>query len=162
MRLASLLLIAVTLAAGCAGTGPGFDTEGVSRDLEPRQAARDGITDRRVLWGGTILATVPQEETTQVEILAYPLDRGERPLTDRDSRGRFLAVTDGFLEPADYAEGREVTVVGTLDQTQTATIGEAEYHYPVVDTETIHLWPRETARRSEPRVHFGIGIGIIN
>lgn len=165
MYLARLLplLIAVALAAGCAGTGPRFDTEGVSRDLEPRQAARDGVTDRRVLWGGTILATAPQEDITQVEILAYPLDSGEQPLTDRDSRGRFLAIADGFLEPADYAEGRQVTVLGTLEETRTASVGEAEYHYPVVHTETIHLWPRQSnSRRSEPRIHFGIGVGIIN
>lgn len=154
-------LLGTALLAGCA-SGPGFETENVNRELEPRQAANDGVEQETVLWGGTIISTKPQEATTQIEILAFPLDRGEQPRTNRSSQGRFLAVADGYLEPADYDEGRQITVLGTLTESRTARIGEADYRYPVVEVRDMHLWPREpTTYRQEPRVNFGIGVGIM-
>ncbi len=163
LRLIQLLLtlaIALLLSA-CAG-GPSFDTEGVNRDLQPRQAASERIEDERVLWGGTIISAKPGEDSTQLEILAYPLDRGQQPRTDRSSQGRFLAIADGYLEPEDYSAGRQITISGPLQTSRTATIGEAEYRYPVVTAEDLHLWPRQTTpQRQEPSVRFGIGIGIM-
>jgi len=157
----AVLLSALLALTGCA-TGPEFDTEGVNRDLQPRQAASEHIEHERVLWGGTILATEPQEDTTQLEVLAYPLDRGQQPRTDRSSQGRFLVVADGYLEPADYSEGRLITVQGRLLESRTATIGEADYRYAVVRAEDLHLWPGQTTtQRREPSVNFGIGIGIM-
>ena len=159
-RLMILLVISLILTA-CA-SGPAFNREGVNRDLDARTAAAGGVTDTTVIWGGPILDTKPQEETTQLEILAYPLDRSERPQVDRGSTGRFLAVADGYLEPADYAAGRQVTVRGELTDTRQATIGEADYRYPVVTTDTIHLWPRDSGGgSSRPRIHLGIGVGIL-
>lgn len=155
-----MLVTTGLLMAACA-SGPGFDTEGVNRDLQPRQAASEQIQDELVLWGGTIISTKPREDTTQLEILSYPLDRSQEPRTDRSSEGRFLVVVDGYLEPADYSEGRQVTVRGRLREPTTAMIGGAEYHYPVVSADDLHLWPRQsTAQRRESRVRFGIGIGI--
>jgi outer membrane lipoprotein len=53
-----------------------------------------------------------------------------------------------------------VTVVGTVSETRDGKIGEARYVYPVLTATRVHLWPKESAQSSEPRVHFGIGIGI--
>jgi len=52
-----------------------------------------------VLWGGTVLNVSNLADSTQVEILAYPIDRRQRPLTSRTAQGRFLALFDGFVEP---------------------------------------------------------------
>lgn len=157
-----LFTILTALALSACASGPGFDTEGVNRDLQPRQAASERIQDALVIWGGTIISVRPQEDSTQLEVLAYPLDRSEQPRTDRSSQGRFLIMADGYLEPADYSEGRQVTVRGRLLESRTATIGEAEYRYAVVSANNVHLWPRQvTTQRQEPRVNFGIGIGII-
>lgn len=159
----TLPAIAAMLALTACATGPQFDTDGVNRDLQPRQAAADQMRDEQVLWGGTILSVQPQQDTTQIEVLAYPLDRGQQPRIDRSSQGRFLIMADGYLEPADYSEGRQITVRGPLTEAQTATIGEADYRYAVVRADDLHLWPRQSSgqARNEPRVNFGIGIGIM-
>ncbi len=159
----TLPIIAAMLVLTACATGPQFDTDGVNRDLQPRQAAADQVRDEQVIWGGTILSVKPQQDTTQIEVLAYPLDRGDQPRIDRSSQGRFLIIADGYLEPADYGEGRQITVRGPLEEARTATIGEAEYTYAVVRADDLHLWPRRTSHgtRSEPRVNFGIGIGIM-
>lgn len=162
-RVTIIPLLLATLALTACATGPQFDTDGVNRDLQPRQAAADAVRDEQVLWGGTIISVKPQQESTQLEVLAYPLDRGQQPRIDRSSQGRFLVVADGYLEPADYSEGRQITVRGPLGESQTATIGEADYNYAVVHAEDLHLWPRQSSgqARQEPRVNFGIGIGIM-
>ncbi|MGH8651549.1 MAG: Slp family lipoprotein [Gammaproteobacteria bacterium] len=40
------------------------------------------------------------------------------------SLGRFLVSSDGFLDPATYSAGREVTVYGILENVLMRNIGE--------------------------------------
>lgn len=161
MRLA-LFLITVGLAlGGCATTA--FEIGTADKSLTPREAASDiaRLRQRTVAWGGVIVAGKNLKDTTQFEVLGYPLDETNRPQTEAEPVGRFILVHPGYLETADYAPGRQITVVGTLSETRTGTVGEAEYVYPVVSASRIYLWPRERRERTEPSIHFGIGIGII-
>lgn len=153
-------LLTLLLLTACAA-GPRFKTEGVATGLVPGEAARqgDGAIGRRVLWGGVIVASTNLKEATQMEVLAYPLDGSQAPRTDEAPLGRFLIIEPGYLETADYAPGRSVTLVGPVTGSRQGRIGESDYTYPVVDPERIHLWPPESARRTtEPRFHFGVGV----
>ena len=77
-------------------------------------AARAGSHEgARVRWGGTIVRATPEAEETCLEVVSRPLNLRARPLHVDDSDGRFLACVAGFLDPAVYAPGRMVTVVGT-------------------------------------------------
>ncbi|MCC5856611.1 MAG: Slp family lipoprotein [Ectothiorhodospiraceae bacterium] len=161
-RLALLFLCTLPVLAGCA-TGPGFPTEHVNTELVARAASAtaEGARGERVIWGGRIIQTEPEDRETRMEVLAYPLQRNQKPDTTEGSQGRFLVVHPGYLEPADYAPDRLITVTGELDQPRKGRIGEAEYRYPVVHAEALHLWPREPQRvREEPRVRFGVGVMI--
>ncbi len=160
MKRASRLLAVLLLAAGCA-SGPQFKTEGVATGLTPREAPGRGadIVGTRVLWGGVIVSGTNLENATRLEVLGYPLDDSQEPETDRSPVGRFLVIEQGYLETADYAPGRRVTVVGPITAMREGKIGESPYTYPVVDPDRMHLWPRETTRRAtEPRIHFGVGV----
>jgi outer membrane lipoprotein len=159
LRTALAALLAVLLAA-CASS-PAFDTAGIDRALTPRAvtSATDTAIGRDVLWGGVILNTTNLKNSTLVEVLAYPLDSNEWPLREEDPLGRFVILKDGYLEPATYAEGRLVSVTGTITGTRVGQVGAAGYTYPVVSAKQLHLWPRDSAR-DRTRVIFGVGVGV--
>ncbi|HKJ71102.1 MAG TPA: Slp family lipoprotein [Gammaproteobacteria bacterium] len=148
---------AALLLAACAQ--PRFDTNRTALSVTPQKAAADmaHLEGTRVLWGGVIVAAHNRENSTQLEVLGYPLNDRQRPQQDAKPQQRFLAVKDGYLETADYAQGRWITVSGPLTGTRAGRVGEAEYSYPVVRIEDIQLWPKEQ-RPNEPRFHFGIGV----
>ncbi len=150
------------LLSACAST-PEFDTSRVDPTLTPRAAVTELPANRgkTVLWGGVILHTANLAKLTRLEVLAYPLDGDRRPRRDRDPLGRFLIERQGFLEPATYAEGRLLTVVGTLSGSEDGKVGGSAYVYPVIEAGQLHLWPKDSDYdRGRSNVHFGIGVGI--
>ncbi len=153
----TLLCMTLLLLTACA-TGPRFETADVATELTPRGAALrfEEVQAQRVLWGGVIVDSTNLREGTRLEVLAFPLSNQE-PQTQREPLGRFLVIRPGYLETADYAPGRQITVLGSLAELRQGQIGEAEYTYPLVQADDLYLWPRETAA-TEPRVHFGFGL----
>ena len=159
-----LFIFSVTalLVTACA-TGPKYDTSSIDLDITPLQAVNDSerLRGQRVLWGGIIIASDNLKAVTQFEILAYPLDSNQRPQTDKAPLGRFIAQHQGYVETADYTQGRLMTVSGLLQGTSTGRIGESEYSYPLVDIDNLYLWAARDDR-PETSVHFGIGVQIHN
>ena len=154
------LLLALVLLAACA-SGPRYPTAGVADELTPAEAATAaGMRGTRVIWGGVIVATRNLSQATEIEVLGYPLDRGQKPITGRTPQGRFLVHQSGYLEEVDYAPGRHITVTGMLGDTLEGRVGEASYRFPLVDARAIHLWPRET-RGDTGSTRFNIGVGVI-
>jgi outer membrane lipoprotein len=94
----------------------------------------------RVRWGGTIAGVNNREEQTTIEVVARALLENARPSDSDRSQGRFLARFQGFLDPAIYSKGREITVVGTIAGQQMQAIDEYEYRYPVVEADSHYLW----------------------
>lgn len=154
------LLLAGLLLTACA-TGPRFNLSGVDDTLTPADAVQvmAKARDRVVHWGGSIIATTNLKDSTRVEVLAYPLDRNSLPDLSAKAQGRFILLQSGYLEAADYAPGRLVSVVGKLTETLSTRIGEATAVFPVVQAEQIYLWPPD-AQRSRTQFHFGLGVGI--
>ena len=162
MKTLLTIVLLTILLAGCATPGPYADA-GYNPAVKPGMGI-DNLKNHlgeQVLWGGVVVATRNLQNSTQLEILAYPLNSGQRPMTDRSAAGRFLALHAGYLEPKDYAAGREVTVLGTLSRVQEGKIGEAAYTYPVIEARGVHLWPEQQSE-SQPRVRFGFGIILHN
>lgn len=160
-RLLALLSLSVILG-GCASTPP-LNMEGVDPTLTPGQVAAnpEAMLGRRVAWGGTIVATHNLKDTSEVEVLGYPLQASGRPDTGADAQHRFLVVRSGYLESADYRAGRLISAVGVVAGTRNGRIGEAPYKYPVLQAAQLYLWPKEEPGRSGSNVHFGVGIGVI-
>jgi len=159
--LSRFTLPVILLLSACA-SGPTFNTGGVDHSLTPRDvASRPQIaTGRNVQWGGVILNTTNLKDSTQIEVLAYPLNADEQPRSDSNPLGRFILEQTGYLEPANYAEGRQITVVGTVTGTRTGQVGESDYNYPVIAARQLHLWPVDRERDGVGvGGHIGIGVG---
>ncbi|MBI3546385.1 MAG: Slp family lipoprotein [Gammaproteobacteria bacterium] len=158
-RIILLLLLLITLS-GCATP---YDIGQADPRVTPQEAAKDvpGMLNHTVAWGGVIATAKNLKDKTELEVVAYPLDASHRPDSAAPPTGRFIVIQPGYLETADYAPGRLVTVVGDVSETRRGTVGEAPYVYPIVAASKLQLWPKPASEPREPRFHFGVGVGII-
>ncbi len=96
-----------------------------------------------VIWGGEILGTRNRSDgSTTLTVLEMPLEAGEQPVEREMSRGRFLAVTSRYLDPAVYRRGTRITVAGRIAGEESRPVGGMRYRYPVVDILGIHIWKK--------------------
>lgn len=136
-----LIIISATTAftlAGCV-TVPA-PLEGEYPDFQPDQAT-DRSIGARVRWGGDVISSRPEANRTCFEVLARDLDRVYRPMPGDRTYGRFLACKDGFQDPAVFRQGREITVIGRVDEFVMQEVGEYTYQYPLLNASTVYLWP---------------------
>jgi outer membrane lipoprotein len=155
-----LILLPVLLLCGCATSGPTFNTAGVVPALTPSTVVANPMpaTGQSVQWGGTIISITNLQDHTQIEVLAYPLDSKARPESDSPPLGRFILEQKGFLDPATYKQGRQISTVGTVTGTRISKVGDASYDHPVVDARQIYLWPEDRGYGGTG-ITFGIGGG---
>jgi outer membrane lipoprotein len=155
----SLLIASTFFVNGCATP---YDIGTADSHITPGEAVKNitAMQNRSVAWGGMIVAAKNLPDKTELEAVSYPLDSGNRPDNTATPAGRFIVIQSGYLETADYAPGRLITVVGTVSETRAGTVGEAKYTYPVVTATKLRLWPRLSDERREPSFHFGVGVGI--
>ena len=151
-------LLTILLLSGCSQL-PEFDTQQVDKGLLPTQVAADMKTHRgkNVMWGGAILSGKNLKDATRLEVLAYPLDSDGWPERDQKPLGRFIVSQKGYLETADYAKGRFITVVGTVIEVEKGKVGDSAYTFPVIQVRQLHLW-EQIDRKSGSRFHFGVGV----
>jgi outer membrane lipoprotein len=148
----SSILVAATLLGACTTipeaikTAPPGDAQvGEVRADAPR------FVGTVVRWGGSIVTVRNERDATVIEIVARRLDSDGQPRDEDRTEGRFLAKASGFLDPAVYKKGREVTVRGRVEGVVEEAIGEFRYRYPVVVVEHLHLWgPRPPPAYSYP------------
>lgn len=120
----------------------------------------DAFQGKTVLLGGDIIETENFPDKTLIIILQRPLDSQEKPSGEDKSKGRFIVSVPGFLDPAIYEKGRQITVVGTVAGKEVRALDEIEYTYPIIDRRELYLWPKEETVETEPGVIFGIGFGF--
>jgi outer membrane lipoprotein len=94
-----------------------------------------------MVLGGDILSTHNLTEGTLLEVLQKLLDATDGPLDTDRTEGRCMALCEGYLDPAVYSEGRQVTLAGRVLGTRTGTVGEITYVYPLLACLEVYLWP---------------------
>ncbi len=112
---------------------------------------------KTVIWGGVIVETINRPNETVIKVRQTDLDIEKRPMNVDRSRGRFLIQYNGFLDPAIYAPGRQITVIGEVRGKIVQKIRDLDYSYPLIESRESQLWRPETL--GSPFFHFGIGIG---
>lgn len=160
--LALILLPGLLWLAACA---EGISPETVSRADEKvsfRRLLKDpnAFYGKTVLLGGSIIKTENMAQKTLIIVLQHPLDSDKKPVGKDESEGRFIVSAPGFLDPAIYRQGREITVAGRVAGQEVRTLDRIRYAYPVIEKTELHLWPEEKALGTEPAVTFGIGLGF--
>lgn len=136
------LPLAIALLAGCSSV-----PEAIRRapdgavSLAEARAAPERYRGTAVRWGGSVVTVRNLKDESVIEIVSRRLESGGRPLDEDRSDGRFLATARGFIDPAIYAAGREVTVRGAITGSTEQPIGEHRYRFVQVAAEEVYLWP---------------------
>lgn len=117
----------------------------------------DAYKDKIVMWGGRIIETRTEGNSTEMVVLQLGLTVQGYPVENDRSQGRFLVRSDSFMDPAIYPDGALITVVGRVEGSESQLIGEMSYLYPVIGAIEIKKW--RPGEDPSPRFHFGIGIG---
>lgn len=156
MKLIRLTLVLIVgFIAGCASVPAPLEGD-YSEAFYPDQA-NDQSVGARVRWGGTVVETRPEANRTCIEILAQQLDSSARPEGSDEDFGRFLACRDEFIDPEIFVNGREVTVAGRLARFRDGKVGEFNYVYPVVDADSVYLWPERIEQPWYGHGYYGWG-----
>ncbi len=153
--------IAALILAGCA-PAPIYKTGNAVIKADPVQvaAAPDTFVRQRVIWGGKVIRVDNKSRGSEIEILAYPLDKSQRPRSGAHSTGRFVATVATYLEPLDYPPDSLVTISGRITGTRSEMVGGAQYTLPVVAASQYHRWTAAELRSPWQNIHFGLGVGI--
>ena len=153
-----MLVTMLTALAGCAT--PVFkDAPPTAETPMEIAAAPERYHGLDVVWGGKIVDVRNLADSTEVQIVAYPLDASQRPQPNAPTLGRFIVALPGYVEPLDFPAGRFVTLRGQVAGSRTLPIDEHELVLPLVADATMHLWPPNFPYE-EPRVHFSFGVGV--
>jgi len=141
LKTSAFTIGASALLAGCA-TVPAPLAGNDFAATTPQQAVAQNASGQRVRWGGEIIKVEPRADRTCFEILSRELYDDARPKRRDRSQGRFVACKQGFLDPAEYPAGRDVTVVGAVDGTERHKVGDYDYTFARVDANEVYLWPK--------------------
>ena len=148
---ASVLLFA------CAAPAP-FKASPARVDIPPYVAAERDPGDIDVIWGGMIVGIKPWGGGSEIEVLAHPLDRRQRPLTRAPSEGRFVIRVPRELTRVDAPEGRFLTVEGRLIGAYDGYVGKTHHRYPILVDARWALWRQGF---QYDNVGWTIGIGVV-
>ena len=155
-KLVATCLPLLMLALGGCVT-PAFDHTGVQTTVAPWQAIEQSLDDIDVIWGGVIVKVHHFEDMSEVEVLAYPLDRGQRPLPSAPTQGRFRIRVPGYVEREDFPEGLFLSARGHLIGSREGNIGKARYRYPIIGSAQIRPWPPGFQFDG---LHLSVGVGV--
>jgi outer membrane lipoprotein len=163
MRSAAVLLIAsLFLTAGCATTTDSACRAPIGdRSVTPAVAAADpSHVGERVAWGGTLVEARNLADSTELEMIGYPLDACGRPRTSDGAVGRFIIVRAGYLEIAQLQAGQPITATGTILATREGQVGDAFYRFPLLADPNPRVWPDEPVAAGSVRTRPWISIGV--
>jgi outer membrane lipoprotein len=163
-NLPALICLAALSAATLSGCATTDCVSAVGRTgLTPAQvAASRGYTGERQRWGGTLASARNLADSTELEVIGYPLNGCGQPRTGAKPVGRFILVNPGYLETAEHPPGTPLTATGIIAGTREGNVGGASYRFPLLTGQGVRWWQRETQGTGTyrlPWVSIGIGGG---
>jgi outer membrane lipoprotein len=155
----------VGFLAGCASGVPSGVAECRTpvgdQSLTPALVAeRDAVSGDWQTWGGKLVQARHREDTTELELAAYPLTDCGRPRLDATSVGRFIIVVPGYLETADLSSGQPLTATGRLLGIREGDVGGQRYRFPLLEDPAPRVWGSASSRGRQWRPVVSIGIGV--
>jgi outer membrane lipoprotein len=114
------------------------------------QAAPAHYIGRVVMIGGIVIGSKRTKERTEIEVLELPTrDKGPATTDRLQSKGRFLAVREEFLDPASIPPGTPISVVAVVAGSVTKILDDSEYTYPVLDIRQLIDWNTVAGQQTE-------------
>ena len=140
-------VLIVLLMAGMMASCAPFSRQIMSRVDETLtyqvvQKDPDRYVGKNVSWGGVIAQITNKQNETDLKTRETELDIEKRPKNLDRSAGRFIVRYAGFLDPAIFQPGREITVAGEAVGKEVLPLEKILYPYPVILTKEIHLWEK--------------------
>jgi outer membrane lipoprotein len=152
--------IAALMLAACA-PAPIYKATPGTLNVIPMQVAHSPEQYKgEVIWGGNVIGVRNFPDHTEVEVLAYPLDSSQRPQTNAQPQGRFIAIYTGYVEALNYPPGSLLTISGQLNGSRSDNVDQAAYVYPLVTVGQSHRWTDAEMRAGHTDFHFGVGVGV--
>jgi outer membrane lipoprotein len=115
--------------------------QGTYPDISPARV-EPGVYGSNVRWGGVILDSRNTDKGTCFEILSKNLDKYLRPELHDATLGRFIACKPGFHDPVVFTKGREITMIGRIQNIEVRKIDEFDYRYPMLEVDDLVLWQK--------------------
>jgi len=145
MRKILYFIVIVMVMSGCASKLPQSIAQPPAEVISASavQQHPESYLGKQVRWGGEILEVANAEQHTDVLVVGRELEKDGEPIEDSKVDARFIARFSGFREPADFPEGKRLTVSGTLSGVEVRNVGEFPYPYPVVEVIESHRWPEK-------------------
>jgi len=157
-------LSCLAILAGCAGPRCTPPT-GLSPTTPAAVIATGGRIGERVRWGGALARVQHLRDSTEIEVVAYPLDGCGQPRLDAAPIGRFILIRSGFVETAGRPVGTLLSATGVIVGLRDGHLGEAPYAFPLLQGHSLSWWGHSSGARQatqgwpRPRVSIGIGGG---
>jgi len=131
----------VLLVSGCASIPNDLRSASEQALMPFSSAASATAQGQNARWGGEIAQVRNLAQGSELEVVQFSLNASGRPLKTDTSGGRFKVQVAGFIDPAIYAPGRLVTVLGTFTGIEQGKVGEQDYSFPILKSDRAHLWP---------------------
>lgn len=137
-----ILIFTVGLAA-CSVVSKNVRQEAITNvSFKALTAQTEQYIGKTVILGGYVVNVENRAEETRLKVLQAPLDFQDHPKAREQSKGRFLVVTDQFLDPMVYEKGRKITVAGPVLGRETIRIDAYEYTMVKIRAAELHLWEK--------------------
>jgi len=141
------LLFLLSFVLGCAPVisteiKAGADTSITFKEVQQNPDAYKG---KIILWGGSVIQTLPQEDgTVLIEVLEWPLGFWDEPQKTVAFHGKFLLMVKEPLDFSIYKRGKRITIAGeiqgAMEGNKIKELTDSTYRYPVVLEKEMHVW----------------------
>lgn len=160
MRTTAAFLMILCLLTGCAHVIDKETLALVDQGISFRMLKQhpEAYAGKFVLLGGIIAGVRNSAAGGEIEIVQFELDSRGRPDETVSSGGRFIALSDGFLDPMIYLTGLRVSLVGSVAGSRMRPLNGVEYRYPLVSIREVKVL-KPDIDSPYPMFHFGIGVG---
>jgi len=144
---AVLAVVAIILSfAGCATVSQEAREEALPQMPFPElvQDAQQNI-GQTVIVGGYVVSVENLPDQSRIIAVQAPLGVGQEPQSKDKSQGRLILVSEQFIDPEVFTNGRKITAAGkVLGSSATEKPPAQSYPYLRVKIDELHLWPIQT------------------
>jgi outer membrane lipoprotein len=142
MNIRICTLLAALFLSGCSTFPDKLRLDDTSQLITYEDAASNAerVKGKMLRWGGAIAKVENKPDSTVFEMVYYPLNGYGRPVSSKESIGRYRIIVNGFMDPMVYQVGRLMTFTGQLSGLEKGLVGEHEYVFPTATVEAYYLW----------------------